>query len=116
MLLLNYLNIGTLSTSELSILQARQEIGVYGERIINMFGYIKNLFTAEKEKKFEKLYTKIEKYEEISDRMEVEIANYLTKISESELSGIGSRRIRAMFELIDDIESIADSCYNFRTH
>ncbi|MEN8121916.1 MAG: Na/Pi cotransporter family protein [Bacteroidota bacterium] len=109
---LKYINIGTVSTSELSILQARKEIGVYGERIINMFGYIKDLFITEKEKNFEKLYKKIEKYEEISDRMEVEIANYLTKVSESELSGIGSRRIRAMFELIDDIESIADSCYN----
>jgi len=109
---LKHINIGTVSTSELSILQARQEIAVYAERIVNMFGFVKKLFEAEKEKKFDKWYNKIEKYEEISDRMEVEIANYLTKVSESELSGIGSKRIRAMFELIDDIESIGDSCYN----
>jgi len=108
---LKYINIGTVSTSELSILQARKEIEVYAERIINMFGFVKELYKAEKEKKFEKWYAKIEKYEEISDRMEVEIANYLAKISESELSGSGSRRIRAMFEIIDDIESIADSNY-----
>ena len=109
---LKYINVGTLSTSELSILQARNEIGVYAERVINMFGFVKKLFVTEKEKDFDKLFEKIEKYEDIIDRMEVEIANYLTKVSESELSAVGSRRIRAMFELIDDIESIADSCFN----
>jgi phosphate:Na+ symporter len=109
---LKYINVGTLSTSELSILQARNEIVVYSERVINMFSFVKKLFVAEKEKDFDKLYQKIEKYEDIIDRMEVEIANYLTKVSESELSAVGSRRIRAMFELIDDIESIGDSCFN----
>ena len=109
---LKYINVGTVSTSELSILQAGSEIEVYGERIINMFDFVKSLFTTENEKKFDKLYKKIEKYEDISDRMEIEIANYLTKVSESELSANSSRRIRAMFELIDDVESIADSCFN----
>ncbi|MCD4795345.1 MAG: Na/Pi cotransporter family protein [Bacteroidales bacterium] len=109
---LKYINIGMLSTSELSILQASKEISVYAERITRMFEMIKQLFSIEKDKKFEKTFSKIERYEEISDRMEVEIADYLTKISESELSVSGSRRIRAMFELIDDIESIGDSCYN----
>ena len=109
---LKYINVGTLSTSELSILQARNEIVVYSERVINMFGFVKTLFITEKEKNFDKLFEKIAKYEDIIDRMEVEIANYLTKVSESELSVVGSRRIRAMFELIDDIESIGDSCFN----
>ena len=109
---LKYINIGMLSTSELSILQARKEISVYAERITRMFELVKQLFGTEKDKKFENIHTKIERYEEISDRMEIEIADYLAKISESELSVSGSRRIRAMFELIDDIESIGDSCYN----
>ncbi len=109
---LKYINVGTVSTSELSIYQARQEITVYAERISNMFGFVKKLFEAEKDKKFDKWYKKIEKYEEISDRMEVEIATYLTKVSESELSRLGTKRIRAMLEIIDDIESIGDSCYN----
>lgn len=109
---LKYINVGTLSTSELSILQARNEIEVYSERAINMFGFVKKLFVAKKDKEFDKLYKKIKKYEDIIDRMEVEIANYLTKVSESELSAVSSRRIRAMFELIDDIESIGDSCFN----
>jgi len=109
---LKYISTGMLSTSELSILQSRKEIAVYAERVTKMFEFVKHLFELEKNKKFDKFYAKIEKYEEISDRMEVEIADYLAKISESELSASGSRRIRAMFELIDDIESIADSCYN----
>jgi len=109
---LTYIPTGMLSTSELSILQSRKEIAVYAERITKMFEYVKLLFETEKSKKFIKLFAKIEKYEEISDRMEIEIADYLAKISESELSVSGSRRVRAMFELIDDIESIGDSCYN----
>ncbi len=109
---LKHISTGMLATPELSILQAREEIVVYAERVIKMFGYIKELFGTKKDKKFEKLYTKIEKYEDISDRMEVEIAEYLTKVSESELSVSGSRRIKAMFEVIDDIESVGDSCFN----
>ena len=109
---LKHISTGMLSTPELSILQAREEIFVYAERVTKMFGYIKELFGTEKEKKFEKLYSKIEKYEDICDRMEIEIAEYLTKVSESELSVSGSRRIKAMFEVIDDIESVGDSCFN----
>ncbi|HRW63321.1 MAG TPA: PhoU domain-containing protein, partial [Bacteroidales bacterium] len=63
-------------------------------------------------KKFYKLYDRVEKYEGISDRMEEEIANYLTKISEGELSILGSKRIKAMLNVVTDIESVADSCYN----
>jgi len=109
---LKYINTGMLATPELSILQAKEEIVVYAERATKMFGYIKELFGTRKDKKFEKIYSKIEKYEEIIDRMEVEIAEYLAKVSESELSVSGSRRIKAMFEVIDDIESVGDSCYN----
>ncbi len=109
---LKYINTGMLSTSELAILQARKEIYVYGERVTKMFGFVKELFLTEKEKKFDKLVKKIEKYEEISDRMEIEIADYLAKVSEGELSESASLKIRAMFEIIDDIESIGDSSHN----
>ncbi|NPA67654.1 MAG: Na/Pi cotransporter family protein [Chlorobi bacterium] len=109
---LKYINTGMVSTSELGILQARKEIYVYGERVTKMFGFVKELSNTQKEKKFEKLFKKIEKYEEISDRMEVEIADYLAKISEGELSKSGSLKIRGMFEIIDNIESIGDSCTN----
>ena len=109
---LKHINTGMLSTSELSILQAKSEIIVYAERVSKMFDLVKQLFETEKDKKFNKIFSKIEKYEDISDRMEVEIAEYLAKVSESELSISGSRRIKGMFEVIDDIESIADSCFN----
>jgi phosphate:Na+ symporter len=109
---LKYINIGMLSTSELGILQARKEIHVYGERVTKMFGFVKDLYEAKKDKKFEKLVKKIEKYEEISDRMEIEIADYLAKISEAELSENGTLKIRGMFEMIDNIESIGDACHN----
>ncbi len=109
---LRYINTGMLSTSEMSILQAKNEITVYGERATKMFGYVKELYLVEKDKKATKLFDKILKYEDILDRMEVEIADYITKISESELSELGSLRVKAMFELIDDIESIGDTCIN----
>ena len=109
---LKYIGTGLLSTSEMSLYQAKNEINTYGERVTKMFGYVKKLYLSDKPKEIDKFYTKVEKYEEIIDRMEEEIANYLTKISESELSKQNSKRIKAMFELIDDIESIGDTCNN----
>ncbi len=112
---LKYINIGTVSVSEISLLTAKSEIAVYGERATKMFGFVKKLYDAEehgKSKKIEKFYEKIEKYEDILDRMEEEIAAYLTKISESELSHYGSLKLKTMYELIDDIESIGDTCFN----
>lgn len=109
---LQFINTGLLSTAELSIHQGKQEIMVFGQRVEKMFNYVENMFTETNEKKFYKLFDKVEKYEGISDRMEEEIANYLTKISEGELSILGSKRIKAMLNVITDIESVADSCYN----
>ncbi len=109
---LQFINIGMLSTSELGILQARKEIYVYGERVAKMFGFVRELFIVKKDKKHEYLVQKVEKYEEIIDRMEVEIADYLAKVSEGELSESASLKIRGMFEIIDNLESIGDSCRN----
>ncbi len=109
---LQYINTGLLSTAELSVHQAKQEIMVYAQRVEKMFNYVESMFTETNEKKFYKLFDKVEKYEGISDRMEEEIAVYLTKISEGELSILGSKRIKAMLNVITDIESLADSCYN----
>jgi len=77
-----------------------------------MFDKVEELFNETSEKKFYKLYDKIEKYEGISDRMEVEIANYLTKISQGELSELGSKRIKAQLTVVSELESVADCCYN----
>lgn len=109
---LQFINTGLLSTSELSIHQAKQEIMVYSQRIDKMFCYADEMLTETNDKKFHKLYDKVEKYEGISDRMEEEIANYLTKVSQGELSILASKRITAMLSVITDLESIGDSCYN----
>ncbi|MCB2197389.1 MAG: Na/Pi cotransporter family protein [Bacteroidetes bacterium] len=109
---LKHINTGLLSTSELSIHQAKKEIIVYAQRMDKMFHYVESMYSEKQDKKFYKLFNKVEKYEGISDRMEEEIANYLTKISEGELSILGSKRIKAMLNVVSDIESIGDSCYN----
>ena len=77
-----------------------------------MFGMVKSLFYEKNEEQFLKTYSRIEKYENISDRMEVEIANYLTQVSEGRLSSEGKEDIRVMLRSVSEIESIADSCNN----
>jgi phosphate:Na+ symporter len=77
-----------------------------------MYGFFKDMFVETNEKKFKELFDRIEKYEEISDRVEVEIATYLTKISVHDLSDESSKRLQAMFNIINDIESVSDSNYN----
>ncbi|MCG8409859.1 MAG: Na/Pi cotransporter family protein [Bacteroidales bacterium] len=109
---LQHINTGLLSTAELSVHQAKQEIMVFSKRIGRMYGFVNDMFAETNDKKFNKLYDKVEKYEGISDRMEEEIANYLTKISVGELSTLASKRITAMLNVITDLESIGDSCYN----
>lgn len=108
---LMYINTGLLSTSELSILQARKEIAVFGKRVEKMFKNIQILLTELKPKKYDKLLAKVAKHEQITDDMEEEIASYITIISEGELSHEGSLRVRAMLKIIDDLESIGDICY-----
>lgn len=102
----------SLSTSELSIFQAQKEIFVYAKRIQRMFGLVKSLYVETDEEKIIKLTERIQKYENISDRMEVEIANYLNKVSEGRLSNDGKNKVHRMLRIISEIESIADSCNN----
>ena len=109
---LKYINTGLLSTSELSLLQARKEIILYANRIYKMFSLVRKLFGEEKVKKFQKIYSKIEKCEEISDKYEIDIANYLAKISTGEMSKHGSFQVQAYLKIINDIESISDCNYN----
>jgi phosphate:Na+ symporter len=109
---LRYIPSGILSTAELSLMQAKKEIAVYGERTYRMLGMVKDLFYEKNEDNFLKIYSRIEKYESISDRMEVEIANYLTFVSEGRLSSESKEEIRTMLRAVTEIESIADSCNN----
>ena len=101
-----------MKTPELSVLEAQKEITSFAERIQRMFGMVRSLLEEKDEKVFLKTYTRIEKYEGISDNMEVEIANYLNEVSDSHLSDDTKAKIRAMLREISEIESIGDSCYN----
>ncbi len=109
---LRYISGGMLSTAELSILQASKEIHLFAERIRRMFSMVRELVHTEKDDDFAKLFSRIEKYENISDNMELEIANYLNKVSDGRLSSESKIQIRAMLREVTEIESIGDSCYN----
>ena len=109
---LRFISGGMLSTAELSILQAHKEISLFAERTSRMLGMVRELFYEKNEEAFLKTYARVEKYESISDRMEIEIANYLTQVSEGRLSSESKEEIRIMLRAVSEIESIADSCNN----
>lgn len=108
---LKFIPTGLMSASELSIEPAKKEIESFSKRVVRMYEFVPSLFVETDEKKFEQLMERTKKYEEITDRMEVEIANYLTKVSENELSLSASQEVSAMLRIVDNLESIGDSCY-----
>lgn len=108
---LTYIRGGILSASELNITQAEKEIHVFAERVGRMINMARELVhTKEDSDDFNKLYSRLEKYEEISDRMELEIAHYLNLCSEGRLSNTGKLRIASLLRIVSEIESIADCC------
>ncbi len=109
---LKFISSGMLSTAELSILEAKNEVKVYAERTHRMFLMVKDLYYMRSENDFLKLYGRIEKYESISDRMEVEIGNYLNRVSEGRLSSESKEVIRDILRAVTEIESIGDALYN----
>lgn len=109
---LRFIQTGIMKTPELSVFEAQKEISSFGERIQRMFGMVRELLEIKDGKAFEKLYDRIEKYEGISDSMEIEIAKYLDLVSDAHLSDDTKAKIRAMLREISEIESIGDSCFN----
>lgn len=109
---LRFISSGILQTPELSVLEARKEIQSFAERIQRMFGMVRELLGTSEDNVFVKLFTRIEKYEGISDNMEIEIAKYLDQVSDAHLSDETKANIRAMLREISELESIGDSCYN----
>ena len=119
---LHFITAGFMKTPELSVLEAQKEIRAFSERMQRMFGMVTELLTlssSESAKKkganeteFNKLYSRIEKYEGISDNMELEIAKYLDTVSDAHLSDDTKAKIRAMLREISELESIGDACYN----
>ena len=118
---LHYITAGFMKTPELSVLEAQKEIQSFSERMQRMFEMVRELLTLSssatnkndsKAGDFNKLYTRIEKYEGISDNMELEIAKYLDSVSDAHLSDETKAKIRAMLREISELESIGDACYN----
>ena len=109
---LRYISGGLLSTAELSIFQARNEVGVMAERCHKMLGMVYAALTVEKDTEFEKMLKRIEHYEQITDNMENEIANYLRQVSEGRLSSFSKNHITQMLREVDELESIGDSMYH----
>jgi len=109
---LRFIQAGIMKTPELSVLEAHKEIASFAERIQRMFGMVRELIGIRDDSKFVKLYTRIEKYETISDNMEQEIAKYLSAVSDAHLSDETKAKIRDMMREITELESIGDSCYN----
>ncbi len=108
---LDYIGSGMMGTPDLSILEAKKEVAKFGEITSRMSGFARRLMTEQNKKKKKKLHEKISKYEEITDRVEVEVASYLAKISEGEMSEETARRIRAMNSIVNDLERIGDVYY-----
>ncbi len=109
---LKFISGGLLSTAELSIVEAQKEIHNFAERCNKMFGFIGELLQLNDEVAFNKLFSRIEKYEQITDNMEVEIASYLNMVSEGRLSLASKTEIQMMLRQISELESIGDSVYN----
>ncbi|UKK50743.1 Na/Pi cotransporter family protein [Prevotella sp. E13-17] len=119
---LHFITAGFMKTPELSVLEAQKEIRAFGQRMQRMFSMVQDLLnmsssTTNKNKKdneseFNKLFTRIEKYESISDNMELEIAKYLESVSDAHLSDETKAKIRAMLREVSELESIGDSCFN----
>ena len=109
---IKFISGGLLSSSELNIAQAEKEIAVYAERVGRMITMAQTLIhTKSNTEDFNKLLSRIEKYEDISDNMELEIADYLNKCAQGRLSNEGKLKIAGMLNIISEIESIADCCY-----
>jgi len=119
---LHFITAGFMKTPELSVLEAQKEIQAFSDRMQRMFSMVRELLIlsasstgkkkSDQETEFNRLFTRIEKYESISDNMELEIANYLDQVSDAHLSDDTKAKIRAMLREISELESIGDSCYN----
>ena len=109
---LRFISGGLLSTAELSIMEAQKEIHHFAERCQRMFTFVPELMKITDEMEFNKLFSRIGKYENITDSMEMEIAAYLNKVSEGRLSDASKAQIQKMLRQITELESIGDSVYN----
>ena len=108
---LTYLEPNLLSTAELNLQSAKSEIEEFSKRVLRMYTFLPGLRTAKEDSEFDAIMQRIAKYEGITDRMEMEISKFLTKVGSGDISEHGSERISSMLRIIDNLESIGDSIY-----
>ena len=109
---LRFISGALMSTSELSILQAWKEVHVFAVRAQRMIGMIHDLFYEEDNTQFTKIYSRIEKYEGICDRMEYEIAQYLNQVADGRLSDQSKHEVHKMLRIVSELESVGDANFN----
>lgn len=110
---LRYIQGGMMSTAELSLEQAEQEVVHFSEIVRKQYNYAREAVNeADDEGRFDYLFKKLEHYEQITDRIEFEIAKYLSSIREGDLSQDGTNKMHAMYTIISELESIGDSGFN----
>ena len=108
---LQYIGAGLVATPEIMVFQAQKETALFADRVQRMFGMVEMLTVETDAQEREKLFARIEKYEDITDNMETEIARYLEEVSDGHLSDETKAKIRSMMRLVGELESIGDSCY-----
>ena len=113
---LKFISGGLMSTSELSILQAWKEVHVFAVRAQRMIGMVHDLFNETDHTQFSKIYSRIEKYEGICDRMEYEIAQYLNQVADGRLSDQSKHEVHKMLRIVSELESVGDANYNLSRH
>ena len=109
---LQFIQGGMLSTSELSLNQAKEEIVHYADICRRQYEYAKKAVNETDPEKFDALYKKLEHYEQVTDRIELEIAKFLDAVKDGVISEESARRIQAMYKIISELESIGDSGFN----
>ena len=109
---LQYIETNLMQTPEISVLQAQKETAQFGVRVQRMFGMVRQLTDERDEGKFAHLFSQIESQEDYTDRMEIEIARFLEKVSENHLSDETKVKVRQMLREVGELESIGDACYN----
>ena len=108
---LQYISAGLMPTPEISVLQAQRETAAFGLRVQKMFADVQGLFAETDGKRFDERYSQIEHEEDTTDRIEMEIANYLVKVSDDHLSDETKQKIRQMMREVSELESVGDVCY-----
>ena len=108
---LQYIQSNLVQTPEIAVLQAQKETAAFGERVGLMFGMVRRLFSENDAKQFDEQFRQVEREEDNTDKLEIEIARYLEQVSEGHLSDETKQKIRQMMREISELESIGDACY-----